>query len=140
MDGLTMRGRPGGGRGRWPLHVLLLAVAACGGATHGGTGSSLTPDLIRRSEIDASPATNAYDLIAQLRPNWLHGRGAPNLRSGPQLPVVYLEDRRQGDLEVLRSFATAGIAELRFISATAATTRYGEGHGGGIIQIILRER
>ena len=140
MDVPTTRGRSGSRRRLWPVCALLLAVAACGGAARGGMGSSLTPDLIRRSEIDASPTTNAYDLISQVRPNWLRGRGAPNLRSGPELPVVYLEDRRQGDLDVLRSFATTGIAELRFISATAATTRYGDGHGGGIIQIILRER
>lgn len=140
MDGLTMHGRSSARRDIRLACALLLGMAACGGAARGGMGGSLTPDLIQRSEIDASPATNAYELISQVRPNWLRGRGAPNLRSGPELPIVYLEDRRQGGLEVLRSFVTSGIAEIRFISATAATTRYGDGHGGGIIQIVLRER
>jgi len=123
---------------RAPL-ALLLALAACGGAAHGGMGSSLSPDLIGRDEIDASSTTNAWDLISQVRPNWLRGRGTPSLRDTQiLLPVVYLEDRRQGDVEILRSFHTGGIAELRYINATTATTRFGNGHAGGVIQIVPR--
>ncbi len=123
------------------LLALLLAAAACGGAGRVGMGSSLTPDVIGRDEMDASSATNAYDLISQVRPNWLRGRGTPSIRnSAVQLPVVYLEDRRQGALEVLRSFPTAGIAELRYINATTATTRFGNGHAGGVIQIVPQRR
>jgi hypothetical protein len=104
-------------------------------------GSSLTPDLIALDEIEASNTTNAYDLINQVRPNWLRGRGQPSIRySQVQLPVVYLEDRRQGDLNVLRSFPTGSIAELRYINATTATTRFGNGHAGGVIQIVPRRR
>ena len=40
---------------------------------------------------------------------------------------------------MLRSFPTGGIAELRFINATTATTRFGNGHAGGVIQIVPRK-
>lgn len=144
MDGTKTRER---GRGRRRLLKLLAcltllpAPAACGGgATHGALGSSLSPDLIGLDEIEASNTTNAWDLITQVRPNWLRGRGTPSLRNSQvPLPVVYLEDRRQGDLNVLRSFPTGGIEELRYISATTATTRFGNGHSGGVIQIVPRK-
>ena len=128
MDVPTTRGRaPGRRRPRALLALLALlpALAACGaGAARGGPGSSLTPDLIGLDEIEASTTTNAWDLITQVRPNWLRGRGTPSLRTAQiPLPVVYLDDRRQGDLNVLRSFPTGGIAELRYINATTATIR-----------------
>ncbi|NJD20394.1 MAG: hypothetical protein FIA95_14080 [Gemmatimonadetes bacterium] len=141
MDGPTKRIRADGRRGARLSLALLLVLAACGGPAHGGMGSSLSPDLIARDEIDASNATNAYDLITQVRPNWLRGRGSPSIRySQVQLPVVYLEDRRQGGLEVLRSFPVAGIAEIRYINAANATTRFGNGHAGGVIQVVPRRR
>lgn len=122
--------------------ALLPALAACGGgAAHGSLGPSLTQDLIGLDEIEASTTTNAWDLINQARPNWLRGRGTPSLHySQIPLPVVYVEDRRQGDLDVLRSFPTGGIEELRYINATSATTRFGNGHAGGVIQIVPRRR
>ena len=144
MHGFTTRGRGRGPRQRRSPLVWLLALVAltaCGGSARGGMGSALTPDLIGRDEMDGSSATNAYDLITQVRPNWLRGRGTPSIRSSQvQLPVVYLEDRRQGALEVLRSFPTAGIAELRYINATTATTRFGNGHAGGVIQVVPLRR
>lgn len=140
MHESTTRGRSELRR-RWGILALLVVVAACGGASRRTMGSSLTQDVIGRGEIDASSATNAYDLVTQVRPNWLRGRGMPSIhRTEPELPVVYLEDRRQGALEVLRTFPTAGIAELRYINATTATTRYGDGHAGGVIQVVPRKR
>ena len=140
MDGPTTRGRVNGRRGLLALLALLPALAACGGgAAQGGPGSSLSPDLIGLDEIEASSTTNAWDLINQVRPNWLRGRGTPSLRNTQvPLPLVYVDDRRQGDLNVLRSFPTGGIAELRYINATTATTRFGNGHAGGVIQIVPR--
>jgi len=140
MDVPTTRGKPHGRRGLLALLALLPALAACGaGAARGGPGSSLSPDLIGLDEIEASTTTNAWDLISQVRPNWLRGRGTPSLRNTQvPLPLVYLDDRRQGDLNVLRSFPTGGIAELRYINATTATTRFGNGHAGGVIQIVPR--
>lgn len=140
MGRTRTRGRVNRRRGPLALLALLPALAACGGgAAQGGPGSSLSPDLIGLDEIEASTTTNAWDLINQARPNWLRGRGTPSLRyTEVPLPVVYVEDRRQGDLDVLRSFPTGGIAELRFINATTATTRFGNGHAGGVIQIVPR--
>ncbi len=141
MSGPTMPCRTRGPRRSRGSFALLLALAACGGGGYGSGSSALTPDVIGPDEISASSATNAFDLVRQVRPNWMRGRGTPNLRgSQAPLPVVYLEDRRQGALEILRTFPTGGVAELRYINATTATTRFGNGHAGGVIQVVPRRR
>lgn len=132
-------------RRRWArggATVLLAAAAwACGSAGRPATGSSLSPDVILLEEIRQSSASNAYDLVAQVRPNWLRGRGTPSIRNRQvELPVVYLGDRPQGQPEILRTFAVHSLAELRYVNATTATTRYGDGHAGGVIQVILLRR
>lgn len=118
----------------------LLSLGACvmGGQMSTPAGPS---SLIARDEIDTSPATNAYDLVYQIRPLWLRGRGSPNLRGGaPVLPVVYVGHVRQGSVEALRGIATNGLLELRYLDATSATTRYGDGHSGGVIEVDIRRR
>lgn len=129
----------------WGLRIvvaslLLLAAGACvmGGQFSPPAGPS---SLIARDEIDTSSATNAYDLVYQVRPNWLRGRGSPNLRGGPPvLPVVYVAHVRQGSVEALRGITTNALLELRYMDATSATTRYGDGHSGGVIEVDLRRR
>lgn len=140
MHGSRMRRRTS--TPRWPRGslALVLLTAACSGV--GGTrmGPPSNPNVVGRDEMDASSAANAYDLVVQVRPNWLRGRGTPSIRNREiELPIVYLEDRRQGPLEVLRSFPTSSISELRYIDGTTATTRFGIGHGGGVIQVVPRK-
>ena len=120
--------------------MLLFATGACvmGGQLSPPAGPS---SVIDRDEIDVSSANNAYDLVYQVRPNWLRGRGSPNLRGGsPVLPVVYVGNVRQGSVEVLRGIATNALLQLRYMDATSATTRYGDGHSGGVIEVDLRRR
>lgn len=137
----TRRPRAGTARALAALVTLALGAGACGSSGRSAPGSSLNHDLITLQEIQQSPAANAYDLITQVRPNWLRGRGTPSFRNrAVDLPVVYLGDRPQGPVDILRSFATASLAELRYINATTATTRYGEGHAGGVIEVVLLRR
>jgi len=129
---------------RRDLHILafcatLLLAGACvmGGQV---TPQSRASSVLGRDEIDGSTATNAYELVYQLRPNWMRGRGPQNLRGNTALPVVYIAHVRQGSVDVLRGLATNTLLELRYVDATTATTRYGEGHSGGVIEVDLRRR
>lgn len=120
--------------------AALLFSSAC---VMGGTVTppSRASSVIGHDEIEVSTAANAYELVYQLRPNWLRGRGPQNLRGmSPALPVVYVAHVRQGSVEVLRGLATTTLLELRYVDATTATTRYGEGHSGGVIEVDLRRR
>lgn len=121
----------------------LAATLLAGACTPGGqsTSSSRNSDVIHTYEVEESTATNAYDMVRQLRPNWLRGRGSPNLRGGsPTLPMVYVGTVRQGSVETLRAISTIAILEMRYVDATTATTRYGNGHSGGVIEVALRRR
>jgi len=75
---------------------------------------------------------DVYQAVQRLRPNWLRTRG-----NTP--PQVMVDGARQaGGLEVLRSYRAQDVSELRFISGTDATTRFGTGYDGGAIMITSR--
>lgn len=129
---------------RLPWLVGLVVVLAATGCTFGG-GSAAAPgrssDRITLEEIEASGVPTAWELVSRLRPNWLRGRGSPDLRgSSPVLPVVYVAGVRQGGIETLRGILRSGVREMRYLDAITATTRWGEGHAGGVIEVQLRNR
>jgi hypothetical protein len=117
--------------------VFALTAAACASSGEGRPSGS--PDLINRAQIEASSARTAFDLVNQIRPQWLRSRGTGSIQNPDAgVPVVYVGEVRHGDVESLRGFDPDGIEEIRFINATSATTRYGSGHSGGVIRITLR--
>jgi hypothetical protein len=48
---------------------------------------------------------------------------------------VYLNNVRHGGVMSLRDILVTDIQEIRFISASDATTRWGTGHGSGVIMV-----
>lgn len=112
---------------------LLLILAGCGATAGPRRGNS---DILTREEILTSTASTAYELIEQMRPQFLRSRGALSVQDPrPVYPIVYVNDMRHGGLEALRAILVQEISEVRFISAADATTRWGTGHAGGVIQI-----
>ena len=118
--------------------VALVVVSACAAGTRTSAADrSSSRDLITESELLGITAVNAFNAVQQLRPQWLRSRGASSLRtSEADLPVVYLDEMRFGDLTVLQNIPIAEIAEIRYISGPDATTRWGTGVSGGVIQVI----
>ncbi len=118
--------------------LSLLAVVILGSAC----ASSGQPDqsrprrdsnLITADELSGLSVGNAYEAVRRLRPAWLLARG----RS--PLPVVYRNDTRWGDdPRSLESIQIDIVSEMRFMSATDATTRYGSGFTGGLILVVAR--
>jgi len=119
------------------LSVSLLSSSCASGGERQAPSRAST--VITLEEIQVSSASNALELIQQLRSHWLRGRGPTGFRDPqPTLPVVYLEGISYGSVEGLREFSTQGIAEIRFIDPPSATMRFGTGHTGGVIQVIPR--
>jgi hypothetical protein len=54
------------------------------------------------------------------------------------MPLVYVNGVRYGEPQTLRNLRVQEVEEIRFISATDATTRWGTGHTGGVIEVMLR--
>ena len=104
--------------------------------------SQSRPNLIVMEEFQRTSATNVYDAIQQLRPQWLAG---VRLRSPAELEqlgvrgtiVVYLGGVRYGSLESLRELSLLTVTEIRFLDAREATSRYGTGHTAGAIDVII---
>lgn len=114
--------------------ALTLGLAGC--ASGGGSGGDGAPrgtaNRIIRAELEPLQQLDAYQAIQRLRPNWLRTRGS-------QAPQVMVDGSRQaGGLDVLRSYRAADIEEIRFMSGTDATTRFGTGYDGGAILISTR--
>lgn len=119
-------------------------------------------------ELVLGVASDAYEIVKRLRPEYLRGRGAMSLgdpnraapegasgggvagqiaqaertaaaRQGkPSLPKVSVDDGPLGDLELLRQVASNTVREIRFMSAIEASTRYGTGVDGGVILVFIK--
>ena len=118
------------------MSFALLCVAACAGSsstTRSASAPRRSANLITVEEIGTTTATNVYDAIERLRPQWLttaRQRGG----SSDELQV-YLDATRYGSLTSLRSLSVGGVQEVHFFSASEATNRYGTGHTGGAILV-----
>jgi hypothetical protein len=131
--------------------LAMVALAACSSsnaAEKASTPAGPTPaatapgrpsrDLITRAQIDATPSQDAFELVQRLRPEYLRERGQSSITRGPALPVVYMDGVRRGGPEMLKTIRSSEIEEIRFISATDATTRWGTEHTAGAIEIKMR--
>jgi hypothetical protein len=117
------------------LALFVLAACSSTGAAP-GRGSS---NVITRTELNTLDLSTAYDAVQRLRPHFLRGRGSTSIRDpNPVLPVVYIAGVKQGGPEALHRVRVSEVEEIRYIGASDATTRYGTGHTGGAIEVVLR--
>ena len=73
-----------------------------------------------------------------LRPDWLRGRGPTSLSGGVPEVLVYVDGQRMGGRAILTQYPVNSVREIRFHNATDATQRWGTGHAGGVIELIIR--
>ena len=83
-------------------------------------------------DIAKTSATNVYDAIQQLRPQWFavaHLRATtPSDQGGvPASVIIYLDGMRYGTVDLLRELPVTGVQEVRYFDALAATNRFGTG-------------
>ena len=116
---------PGGFVRRLPetiaVYALVVAIAACASSGTGGVSTRTSPDKISRSEITASSATNAYEVISRLRPNWLRPPATATIGGGvvrSQALLVYLNSQRLEDVNALKSISAEGLDTAQWIDAS----------------------
>jgi outer membrane cobalamin receptor len=130
-------------RGR---NVLALGVAvslAMGCAASKTSTPATDPEVITTDQIARSKATNAYDVIATIRPQMFTAHGAPTTRGqqaatpGRQAApvVVYIDNVRVGAVQELKALGKLDVREIRYVSPRVATDRWGENHAGGVIYV-----
>jgi hypothetical protein len=133
------------------LVTLLFVAAAC--SSGGGSSPAAAPgapraarggpNLITDAEIaqGAAGVQNALEIVERLRPSMLRARPSSTFGQGTapaEGVLVYVDEVKLGDVNNLRNVPSSQIREIRFISATDATQRWGTGHGSGVIQVITK--
>jgi hypothetical protein len=84
------------------------------------------------------PTGSAFDAVERLHRDWLQSRSVTGRSStGRSYPEVFVDGRPFGPLDSLNQLGTETIEEIRFINPADATTRYGTGYPGGIIEVIM---
>ena len=122
--------------------LTLLSAGACASSSSRSSASEAvhrTENALDASDIASTGATNLYDAIQRLRPQWLTSTRNRGGGSGDDL-VVYLESTRYGTLNSLRGLTVGGVQGIRYYSASDATNRYGTGHTGGAIVVLMSKQ
>jgi hypothetical protein len=120
------------------LLVSFLVLGGC--ATGAGTSSATTQrgggDVITSEELAKVAHSDLYAAINQLRPTYLITRGASSFGGGaPEVVQVYVDGVRRGDIQALHQINAVDVKEVRHLSATEATQRFGTGNTMGAIVV-----
>jgi hypothetical protein len=120
---------------RFLLAMLVMVAAAC--ASSGAPAApARNPDVITAAEIAPHTGGSARQVIERLRPRYLRVRGPSSINNADaDRIVVYVDGNRMGGVEVLDQIQADDIAEIRYLGAPDATSRYGTGHSAGAIVI-----
>lgn len=87
------------------------------------------------------PHNTVFEAVRALRPRWLQPRNVASLRSQVRhTPRVYVDGHFRGEVNELSRLVPYEVAEIRFMSAADATTRFGTNHIAGAIVITTRRR
>jgi hypothetical protein len=117
--------------------VVLLAVsltAGCQASLPGVQEARPDQQSLTREQIEDPRFSTAYDVVKDLRGNWLNARGAASIRTRVEVQV-YLDGVHLGGVDMLKTVSTPSIQYMQYINGTDATTRWGTGHGRGVIFI-----
>lgn len=125
---------------RWIALAAALAVAGCSSAAprEGSPTPRSSSTLITAAEIQEEGLgdLDGYELVERLRPRWLIPKPGQTPSDPPQLiPVVYVDNVRQGDPTMLRNVPAGDVLDLRLLNERDANFRYGVGHRGGAIVV-----
>ncbi len=126
--------------------VLALVVSACASsqdtpfeeefvtpteASRGGTR------LIVRAQLEQLAGLSAWQAVETLNPRWLRSRSV-SVNYGPSYARVVVDGTVRRVLADLYRMSTNNIETMRYLSASDATTKYGTGNAGGVIEVTLR--
>jgi hypothetical protein len=124
-------------RSALPFAVVMLTLSLAAGCAAGQRGAGKErPEqaLLTREQIEDPRFSSAYDVVRALRSNWLNARGMASLRLKVEVQV-YLDGVHLGGVQTLKDISTPAVQYIRYINGTDATTRWGIGHGRGVIFI-----
>lgn len=125
--------------------ILLSACASGSGSTGTESGTESGPrrqsgNIITRAELEPLASFSAFDAVRRLRPRWLQSRGSSRVTGEALLPGLIVDRSPRGGIERLRDISAENVESIRFVPARDATTLYGTGYAGGLIEVTTRSR
>ncbi len=119
---------------------LVLALALAAGCFHPARNApEPNQNVITEVEIRATQAASIYDVIAELRPEYLRDRGVVSVLVGARdVATVFLNSEPYGSIASMRDLAAADFSEVRYFSGPDAVIKFGRSYGSGVIQLISR--
>lgn len=122
--------------------ALLLFPAACASRPPGTDSAAPagSRDFVLREEMDRGQWPNAFEMVRNLRPQWLRVRGRDTITGDPGGVQVVLDNVRLGGTEALRTLPVGGIAYFQWVDGMSASQRWGTGFGNGAIFVSTRPR
>jgi hypothetical protein len=118
------------------LAGLVAAVSlACAPPSTAHTGRSA--NVITKDEIVGAQASNVYDAVRMLRPNFLNPHGRTTINGADTgYPKVYLDRNLLGDINSLKTLNPNGIREIHYYNGAEASSRFGLDNVSGAIEVI----
>jgi hypothetical protein len=122
---------------------VALATGGCAAATGTGTGTAGTTtnsSIISAAEIESHGATgSAAELVRAIRPQWMASRGRTNFGGTAGSTLISVDGGALQSLDGLDQTSAKTVKELRLLSGTEATQRFGTGSYGGAVILITHK-
>lgn len=132
-----------------------LVVALAAACRHPSESDVPTPvyashgqrDEITKKEIQTvlSQASSAYDIVKVLRPTMLLRRAVTGVEPTPVLMAnelpgvhVHVDDSHVGPIDLLSTIPADVVTSIHWLSASEASTKYGNGHTAGVIAVVTQ--
>lgn len=126
------------------LSLVFLALAA--GSTSASAQKRGDRNTITRLDLDEAGGSviTALDAVQRLRSHWLRPALGKQATAGvtgelgaqnPGVPVVYIDDRREPNMEQLRTVQAERILEMKYLDQNRAVQMLGPGHESGAILV-----
>ena len=130
---------------RLVLVILASLAAACAGpANSASSAPRRDSSVITAEDMTRVQATNLYDVVHRLHPEWLNQRTAATVGSlnsaAPAQPIdvqVFLDSQHIGTSETLKQLTVSTTQSLKYYTAAEAQTLFGAGNLNGVIQVIM---
>jgi hypothetical protein len=126
-------------RHRLTVLIFLVLAAGCASAGGGTDGPRRERNRISPEELAEVQDLALWDAVQRLRPMWLRPGGIRNSANpAGHYAHIFMDGSPYGSVESMRSIRVSDVDELRYVSATDATVRYGGQFQGGVILVTSR--
>ncbi len=127
--------------------VLALGISACassadtslgGGSETASRASGGNSRLIVRAQLDELAGRNAYEAVENFNRRWMQPQRGSSFGAPQQYARVVVDGSPRGELNELRQINSDDVESMRYLSGPDATTKYGTGYPGGVIEVTTR--